>query len=381
MKVIVVYIGEILHCPPALSLVQILGDLEIETILCTIGSRSLGLENNIGNIDKLQVEFVGETYDSKINLVKKFFRMYQIKRELWKVIERDYVDGDIVWVVSEGSLKHLGKKLLERDYILHLLELNEGIYFISGNPILKLDYKRYAKEACVLVEAEYNRAHITKAWWELDVLPAIFPNKPYNVLEIERNAEITSSSELKMLMEKLKDKKIILYQGNISKERPLQEYIKAVGELGEEYAFVMMINGDNPYPELKFDNFYCVPFVCPPFHLEVTSRAFIGILSYVPIKNDYSILNTLYCAPNKVWEYAKFGVPMIGNDLPALRQLFLEFGIGKCIKTITKEEIKAMIKCIEHDYETFSASAKKFFDSADLREITEDILKQAKNCH
>jgi glycosyltransferase involved in cell wall biosynthesis len=302
--------------------------------------------------------------------------MFSISNKLWNIIDNLYDDDTIIWVVSEGSLKHLGKQLLDKKYILHLLELNEEIYYISGNPILKLDYKRLAKTAKVVVEAEYNRAHITKAWWELEILPSVFPNKPYNTIEIERNAPITSSEDIRTLMDNLCNKKIILYQGNISKERPLQEYIKAVGELGNEYAFLMMINGENPYPELKYENFYFIPFIKPPFHLEVTSRAYIGILSYTPIKNDYSILNTLYCAPNKIWEYAKFGIPMIGNDLPALQEMFLRYQNGICLRNLTKETIKETIQKINENYQAYEKESLQFFNSVDLREIVKSILEK-----
>ena len=177
LKVIAIYIGEIMHCPPALSLVQVLNDINVDTVLCTIGNDKKELEASIGHLEKVRIEFVGGTYDSNISLLSKFKRMSDIKKNLWNVIDKYYDENTVIWVVSEGSLKHLGKKLISRRYILHLLELNEGIYYISGNPILKLDYKALAQHAAVVVEAEYNRAHITKAWWGLKQLPMVLPNK------------------------------------------------------------------------------------------------------------------------------------------------------------------------------------------------------------
>ena len=375
MKVVAVYVGEIMHCPPALSLVQVLNDLGIDTVLLTIGDDKTELQKSIGYLDSLQIKFVGKSYQSNIGLVGKFSRMLKIKKQLWKNINREYNEETVIWVVSEGSLKHLGNRLIGKKYILHFLELNEGIYYISGNPLLKLNYKELARKASVVVEAEYNRSHITKAWWELAKLPMIFPNKPYNTIKIGRNAEITSNEYVKKTMDNLAGKKVILYQGNISKERPLQEYIKAVGELGNDYAFVMMINGDNPYPDLHYGNFYCLSFIKPPFHLEVTSRAYIGILSYTPVKNDYSILNTLYCAPNKIWEYAKFGIPMIGNDLPALHDMFVRNKNGICVEHLEKDEIKTAIETIEKDYSLYSESSLAFFDSVDLKQRVQEILE------
>lgn len=377
MKVIAVYIGEIMHCPPALSLVQVLNDLGIDTMLLTIGDDKADLQKSIGKLDFLQIEFVGKSYQNNIGLISKFTRMLKIRKQLWKHINREYDDETVIWVVSEGSLKHLGNQLIGKRYILHFLELNEGIYYISGNPLLKMNYKELAQKAAVVVEAEYNRSHITKAWWGLSKLPMVFPNKPYNTIKIGRNAEITSNEHVKKIMDKLAGKKVVLYQGNISKERPLREYVKAIGELGNDYAFVMMINGDNPYPDLNYENFYCLNFIKPPFHLEVTSRAYIGILSYTPIKNDYSILNTLYCAPNKIWEYAKFGIPMLGNDLPALQDMFLRYKNGMCLESLEKDAIKLAIKAIEKDYDMYSKASKDFYNSLDLKQRVKEILKSA----
>ena len=43
--------------------------------------------------------------------------------------------------------------------------------------LVPLHMKRYAEKAYKVVVAEYNRAHIQKAWWSLKRLPEIWPNK------------------------------------------------------------------------------------------------------------------------------------------------------------------------------------------------------------
>lgn len=374
-KIIVVYIGDIMHCPPALSVVQVLNDLDISTVLCTIGENTKEIHNSIGKLNNCAIELAWPEYKNDINKLSKFKRMEEIKKNLWKIIDNYYDKNSLIWVVGEEGIKHLGYKLLKYNYVLHLLELNEGIYYISGNNVLKLDHIKLSHNAKAIVEAEYNRAQIIKAWWKLDNLPFVFPNKPYNGYEVHKNSEITSNQNVKSIINELSNKKIILYQGNISKERPLNEYVEAVHDLGSDYAFVMMINGSNPYPELNYSNFYVLPFINPPYHLEVTSHAYIGILSYVPIKNSYSILNTLYCAPNKIWEYSQFGLPMIGNDLPALKYLFLEYHNGICLHQLKKTEIINAILEIDNNYNDYSFASQKFFHSVDLKNVMKNILQ------
>lgn len=65
-----------------------------------------------------------------------------------------------------------------------------------------------------------------------------------------------------------------------------------------------------------------LPYITAPYHLEVTSHAFIGILIYAPVYGTFtSPLNSIYCAPNKLYEFSHFGIPMIGNNIPGLNTL------------------------------------------------------------
>lgn len=376
MKIVLVYVGEILHCPPALSIIQIINDLDIDMLLLTVKFDKEKIISTLKNREKFKYSFIWDNYDNNISLPNKAIRMIKIKNILWSCIDQYYDNDTVIWVLSEGSLKYLGEKLIQKRYILHLLELNEAIYYVPNKRFLKLDYIKFAQNAKVVIEAEYNRAHITKAWWNLSELPTVFPNKPYNLMHIDKKSKIHSGKVVEDVLNKLSNKKIILYQGNISRERPLQEYVKAINTLGSEYAFLMMINGDNPYPDIESDNFYCLPFIAPPLHLEVTSHAYIGVLSYTPIHNDYSILNTLYCAPNKIWEYSQFGIPMIGNDLPALDYTFCKYENGICIKHLEADSIIKAISCINTDYEKYSQNAYRYFNSIDLISITKNILSK-----
>lgn len=377
MKTIIVYIGNIMHCPPALSVVKVLDDIRIETVLCTIGTNKNAIVNSLGRLHNTQIELVGGEYRNDISLSKKFVRMKMIRKKIWEVIEGRYDDDTVIWLVGEETVKHVGEKIVKKKYILHLLELNEGLYYISGNPILKLDYKKIARKARVVVEAEYNRAHITKAWWGLEKLPMVLPNKPYRSRAIPRETAISSNDEVKSVIEKIKDKRIILYQGNISDERPLDKYVHAIDALGDKYAFLMMINGTNPYSKIKSKNFYCLPFINPPFHLEVTSWSHIGILSYIPVKNSYSILNTLFCAPNKIWEYSMFGLPMIGNDLPALKNTFDHFQNGICLTDYSESSIIDAITKIDSSYDNYKKASYEFYNSVDIISIIKQILEKA----
>lgn len=254
------------------------------------------------------------------------------------------------------------------------MELSQEVYYYYKIPLLKLHLDKYIKNAQKVIVSEYNRAQITKTWFKLDKLPFIYPNKPYYGKKFDKKMPITSSEKNRNIIKKIKSKKIILYQGIISEERPLDVFIKAIEKLGDEYAFVAMGGDENIYKKYEGCNFYFIPFVEPSLHLEITSYAYIGILTYVPIKNMYSPLNAIYCAPNKLYEYSMFSIPMLGNNIPGLKYPFEQYNMGKCIDTMNENDIIENILEIEKNYLDMSCGAKKFYEATKIEKIAEKII-------
>lgn len=376
MKVFLIYVGDILHCPPAMNVIQTLSDLKIPVVVCTNRFDMKRTSNTFTLRKNITFKFLGKEYDPNISLSRKVFEVPTYRKKIWDIVDNDYSKEDILWIIDGGNIKYLGKKILKYRYVLHLLELTEDIYYVESKHLLPIS-REYAQRAACVVECEYNRAHITKTWWNLKELPIVLPNKPYAKTNISKKSKITNNESIQTIMDNVKEKKVILYQGNISKERPLRPFLDAVEELGDPYVFMAMVNGDDPFPEYKGNNYYHIPFVAPPFHLEITSNAYIGVLTYTPIKNDYSILNTLYCAPNKIWEYSMFDVPMISNDLPALKYQFAIDKNGECFNIFDKEDIKKAILKIDDNYEKYSNAAREFFYSIDVSEIIQAIVNKA----
>ena len=224
----------------------------------------------------------------------------------------------------------------------------------------------------VVFMPEYNRAAIYRVWFNLKKFPVILPNKP----EIVANDE-----ELEAIKEKHKEKlkeiekyKIIIYQGSIQKKRDLTSIIKAVKELGGDYRLVIMGRYNKTLEEYRsIDNqLIHIDFVPAPEHLAYTSKAYIGVLSYDP----YS-LNNAFCAPNKIFEYSKFGIPLICNELPGLKGVLDTYKTGKAIDIDDVEDIKRTITEIEANYEFYSNNAKEFYNTVNCKEIIRNALKNA----
>ncbi|NQT17523.1 MAG: hypothetical protein HQ582_32510 [Planctomycetes bacterium] len=115
-----------------------------------------------------------------------------------------------------------------------------------------------------------------------------------------------------------------------------------------------------------------VPFISPPIHLEVTSHAHIGIVGY-----NFDCLNSLFCAPNKIWEYAGFGVPMLCRDNPGLIYTVEAAKAGVCVGFEDRGGIVQGLRLLESQYKEFSKSARSFFESFDILEAVRRIVLSA----
>ena len=161
-------------------------------------------------------------------------------------------------------------------------------------------------------------------------------------------------------MAKIRNKKIILYQGIVDKERPINFIAEAVEELND-FIFLVMTGSQVNFSQYK--KTFVIPFVAPPYHLEITSHAYIGVLIYQPVYNSFtSPLNSIYCAPNKLFEYSQFAIPMLGNDIPGLYYTINSNNMGYCFKNTTKHSIQDAILQMDKQYQALSVNSLKFFN-------------------
>jgi glycosyltransferase involved in cell wall biosynthesis len=91
---------------------------------------------------------------------------------------------------------------------------------------------------------------------------------------------------------------------------------------------------------------------------KIFSSADIGMAIYSENAGDnYSIIGS---ASGKLFQYLKYGLPVIVNNLPGLSDLVKKYEFGIVIESLT--EIPGAIEKIFHDYETYSSNAKRAFE-------------------
>lgn len=368
MNILVVHSLDINDFPPVRNLVEVLAENGNKVTLLTRnrnGNLLLDYSRNI-RIIKLPEKAHG--------LLRIFNYIARIKF-MRATVDREMKSNDILWTTTDLSIRELKGHVLKYKHIMQLMELVEDTPEIFPFDFMKVGLKKYAQKAYKVVVPEYNRACIQKAWWELKQTPTILPNKPKDDVLEEKNAP---PEALKIIEEVKKEKRrIILYQGWFGIDRNFEMFAEALAPLKDKYCFYLM-GKDNDYlqklcsqyPEIKY-----IGFLPPPYHLLITPYAYAALLTYVPAKSlHYSVLNPLYCAPNKIYEYAKYGVPMIGNDVPGLVLPFDKYGIGKIYQGGGAEEMRTILEGIETDYQRMSENCRKFYDDTDLYRIVEDII-------
>lgn len=367
----VVHLMDLLSYPPVFSLIQVLLHHGNKVNLVSFGV-SMAPAEILENPD-FQYMDLGDGnpsgYMAKITREDK-------RRRLARIYTQKYMEhSDILWTTTDFSVRSLGAMCLKYKHVMQLMELEEYCPIIHGFGKFPLD--KYSRKAWKNVVPEINRAYIQKTWWSLNSVPYVLPNKPYRML-------LGAGCETARAIEEMRKtgKKIILYLGVISSDRNLDTFAEAISRLKHEYCFCIAgrihESMQIPFKNMlqSFPNVLYLGYFKAPTHLSLLTEAYIGMLPYEQVKRHpfISPLNALYCAPNKIFEYAGCDVPMIGTNVMGLKVPFEQYNIGVCCEDNSPEKIIEAIKKVETNYDKMKTNCKTFYDSVDLDAIVEKIL-------
>lgn len=366
MRVIVIHKNTFYRCPPAISTTLILSDLGYDVTLVTEETNKYwDDELKKRNIDVLVIPNKYKKYGS---LGKILSYLNFSSRTFSKIEEVRKKDKDVhLWVKGAHTILALGSKINNYPHILQIVELHE-----TSKMQLRAISKVINKAKLVFMP-EYNRSILYQIWFNLKRRPIVLPNKPYFYPsdEIIRSIE-EKYKDMVSIFEKFK---VILYQGQIASTRDLTNYIKAVKELGGNYRIVLMGNDHNmvhKYREID-ENIIHIDFIPAPDYLLLTSKAYIGILTYNP-----ESLNNMYCAPNKIYEYSKYSLPMLGNNIPGLKYAIEPYNAGVIVDEDNVQSIKNAILEIDSNYDKYKENSAHIFIEQDNEKIIRDAMNSIK---
>lgn len=363
MKILFLYIGECYKLPPFLTLLDCLGKEHVLTVACYETKENLNrLKEKYASLNVAFINVLERKNEAPTiyNRIKKRINRYIEFPSKYADLVTDVIKKiqyDKLWIIHERTLYALRNKLEGLEYTYSQYELLDIIpdYLQKIKPAM-----RAAKN---IIVAEENRAQILRVWMELDKTPFVIPNKPLNhprTKKIPLKNDVLGTTD-----------KVILYQGHVQKNRSIDAFCEAMPQLK---GFKLVVMGgwseyrdelQKKYPFVKF-----IDFVNPPEHLYITSHAYIGIVKY-----DYVDLNQIFCAPNKIYEYAGFGIPMISNEIPGLVNTVGRYRAACCIETNDVESIKLAVKTIDENYDEYCKNATAFYEATDIEMIIKNVAK------
>lgn len=302
------------------------------------------------------------------------FRSYLWGKKVRNFITRKFSSEEVVlWIEGNYTIDSLRPDFINKyKHILQLQELYDSR--IMKGKLLERSLRKLLPTSRAVITPEYNRAEIIRAFFKLETTPYVLPNKA---------TFFPDEEDLKRLSEKydnirtaIKGRKAILYQGILTRERNLDTIVKALATLdSDKYVTVLLGKETKFVAEYKRldPNLIHIPYIPAPDYLYVTSLAYIGILEYAPTS-----LNLIYCAPNKIFEYGYFGIPMLGNNIPGLKYTIEANSMGCLFESNNSTSIINSVNDIINNYEIYSYNAKKYFDSVDNKETVKQILNKLK---
>jgi glycosyltransferase involved in cell wall biosynthesis len=124
----------------------------------------------------------------------------------------------------------------------------------------------------------------------------------------------------------------VLFQGYLTDGRKVERLLDAFASLDPSYRlFIIGTGPDEPRlrahaAKLQLTNAFFSGWIDQAELAGYTQHADLGIIHY---QAEPGVLNTTYCTPNKLFEFIETRIPICASDLPELRKIVQDRGIGR----------------------------------------------------
>lgn len=217
-----------------------------------------------------------------------------------------------------------------------------------------------------VVVPEENRAWMTYFNAGIDRVPLVLPNSP-----MDHPRKITGELDSTLHTLNESGKRVVLYQGAMDLEkRCLLEMIRAIALTPKQFVLAILPANLTTDVQMRMekeanqlgvmDRIFFLESRIPPQHLDVIGQSHIGIGLYRP-----TTLNQVYCAPNRLYEFTGFGIPVILPNFPGIAQTAARYaGVITC-EPDSPQSIADAIRCLADsgNYERAVNEAEQFFDN------------------
>jgi hypothetical protein len=225
--------------------------------------------------------------------------------------------------------------------------------------------KKRSKKIDIIITPEENRTNILK-----DLLPNskhetffTIPNSNNNILNIQSRDN---------------DKIIITHVGAVGLNHNIRSFLNSIAALDNRKYEIRFIGTIKPevLDLIKKFNYFNVKIFGQIKHNELEKyylETDIGIILY---RDDG--INYRFCAPNKLYEYWSYGIPVLGDILPGLQSVFKECCLGELVDMSYSSNISnSILKLSKPQYKN---GIRSYFDRHYKLDIfLSDLNKKLKN--
>lgn len=249
-------------------------------------------------------------------------------------------------------------------YDAHELYRDSLIFSSAVRKFLGRLETHFMKSCDAIIACNHPRAAIMHAEYGAPFLPAVVPN-------ISRYMAYKPTTNLQ---EKLKTavlgiSRLVLYQGAIIPGRGLEMTPHALSLLPENFGMALMGGGVPAYKSILMNlavelgvgnRFFILPPVLQTQLFPFTCSADVGMVIY-----QNTCRNNYYCAPNKLYEYAAAGVPMVGTDFPTIRGFIESQNVGTLFHPESPEDLARAISEVCRSEATYAGMFESCLKTAE----------------
>lgn len=182
--------------------------------------------------------------------------------------------------------------------------------------------------------------------------------RPPVVLNVPNTRELKINNHFREQLGIREDQIILLYQGGLMPGRGVHLILEAFKQRKDDKVVAVFMGYGSLEADIKIaaeqhSNIYFFPAVPPQVVLEYTASADFGISL---IEN--TCLSYYYCMPNKLFEYAMAGLPVLVSNMKDMSGLVTRYAMGAVISDFSAEGInQAVDNFLEQDLARMKANA------------------------
>ena len=254
-----------------------------------------------------------------------FWRLHHNFKNTLASLEADLVHSSDLYALPAAAAY---ARRLRIPYTYDARELYPDVASLTGHPAKRRFWRSleetYIKQAAAVFTVSQSIASCISDRYNI--------RQPTVALNTPSYHPRATSNYLRERAKIPEDHAIVLHQGQMRKSRGCEELLEAISETRRCH-LVFLGNGpllhDLQLRSAKLqlgDRVHFLPPVSPADLLMVTASADIG----VTLLQD-TCLNHRYALPNKLFEYIMAGIPVIGSDLPEIRNVITSHDVGTIV--------------------------------------------------